>query len=121
AAPPLAAEAAGVLERHEEALRSGSAVSSEITNERWRRYLPDLPEVTAREAGARLASIAAGAEITLFAHYDTDLVGHHRDLAAAIPVLERVDAFLGGLLGALPADLLLVIASDHGNVEDAST
>ena len=39
---------------------------------------------------------------------------------AAVAALERVDAFLGGLVDALPADALLVIASDHGNVEDVT-
>nr|MBA4156072.1 2,3-bisphosphoglycerate-independent phosphoglycerate mutase [Gemmatimonadota bacterium] len=41
-------------------------------------------------------------------------------LADAVAALERVDAFLGGVLEALPADALLVIASDHGNIEDVT-
>lgn len=121
AAPPLAAYAAGVLDRHEQALREGQAVSSSITNEGWRRHLPDLAPVSAAQAGTTLARISGEAELTLFAHYDTDVVGHRRDVEAAVPVLERVDEFLGGLLEALPPDTLLVIASDHGNVEDATT
>jgi phosphopentomutase len=36
----------------------------------------------------------------------------------AVEALERVDDFLAGVLGALPADALLVVASDHGNLED---
>jgi 2,3-bisphosphoglycerate-independent phosphoglycerate mutase len=121
AAPPLAAAAAGVLVRHEEALREGRAVASSITHESWQRHLPGIPAVTAAHAGATLARVSAEADLTLFAHYDTDLVGHRRDLAAAVAVLERVDGFLEGLLNALPAGTLLVIASDHGNVEDTST
>jgi 2,3-bisphosphoglycerate-independent phosphoglycerate mutase len=31
-----------------------------------------------------------------------------------------VDAFVGELVDALPRDALLVLSSDHGNVEDAS-
>ncbi|HEX6068185.1 MAG TPA: alkaline phosphatase family protein, partial [Longimicrobiaceae bacterium] len=79
------------------------------------------PAITAAGAGATLAAVCSQVEITLFAHYDTDLVGHRRDVEAAVPVLERVDAFLGGLIEALPPDALLVIASDHGNIEDATT
>lgn len=120
-APPLAAQAAGVLVRHEEELRAGRAVASSITHETWQRYHPDMPSVTAPAAGRALAGVVREADLTLFAHYDTDLVGHRRDPAAAAAVLERVDGFLAGLLEALPADALLVIASDHGNVEDAST
>jgi phosphopentomutase len=34
--------------------------------------------------------------------------------------LERVDAFLGGVLETFPPDGGLVIASDHGNIEDVT-
>lgn len=122
AAPPLAAHAAGLLTRHEAAVRAGRGVVSEITNAGWRKHLdPDAPVISPADAGRNLAAICAEAEITLFAHYDTDHVGHRMDVDAAVAVLERVDSFLGGLLPALPSDTLLVIASDHGNVEDATT
>ncbi|HEU0077794.1 MAG TPA: alkaline phosphatase family protein, partial [Longimicrobiaceae bacterium] len=62
--------------------------------------------------------IAAEHAVTLYAHNDTDAAGHREDVAGAVAALERVDAFLGGVVDALPADALLVVASDHGNVED---
>lgn len=121
AAPPLAARAAGVLVRDLAELERGEAVASSITNERWRERLGDaLPQVDAAEAGRRLARIAAGAEVTLFAHYDTDHAGHRGGMEGAVAALEKVDAFLGGIVEALPADALLVVSSDHGNVEDVS-
>jgi len=120
AGPPLAARGAGVLDRHEEALARGEAVASEILNDGWRRVLghTHLPEIDARQAGSNLAAIAGRHDLTLFAHYATDTAGHAREMGAAIAALERVDAFLAGLLAALPRDCLLLIASDHGNVED---
>jgi 2,3-bisphosphoglycerate-independent phosphoglycerate mutase len=74
--------------------------------------------VTPEEAARTLLGIAAAAEVTLFAHYDTDHVGHAGELGPAVAALEKVDAFLGALAAGLPDDLLLVVASDHGNVED---
>ena len=119
AAPPLAARAAGVLVRGLPELARGEAVASSITNERWRERLgEELAEVDAAEAGRRLARIAAGAGATLFAHYDTDYAGHRGGMDGAVAALERVDAFLGGLVEALPGDMLLVVGSDHGNVEE---
>ncbi len=120
AGPPLAARGAGVLDRHEEALAEGHAVSSEIVNDGWREHLgfDALPTVTPGEAGANLARIAAAADLTLFAHYSTDTVGHRGEMAAAISALERVDRFLGGLLSELRSDTLLLVTSDHGNLED---
>lgn len=119
AAPPLAADAAGVLVRGFPALEAGEAVASSITHENWRRHVdPSFPDITPEEAGRRLARIAAGADVTLFAHYDTDHAGHGRDAGAAGAALEKVDAFLGAVADSLPPDVLLVVASDHGNLED---
>jgi 2,3-bisphosphoglycerate-independent phosphoglycerate mutase len=119
AAPPFAAGAAGVLTRNENDLREGRAVASEIEHTSWRERLdPTIPPITPSAAGAVLARIASTVEVTLFAHYATDTVGHTRDLWAGVAAMERVDAFLGGLMEAVPDDLLLVVASDHGNIED---
>jgi 2,3-bisphosphoglycerate-independent phosphoglycerate mutase len=121
AAPPLAAAAAGALTRDLPQLVAGEALASSITNERWRESVGEaLPQVTPEEAGRRLARIAGGAEVTLFAHYDTDHAGHRGGMPAAVRALEKVDAFLGALADALPDDALLVVGSDHGNLEDAS-
>ncbi|CAN5741832.1 alkaline phosphatase family protein [soil metagenome] len=119
AAPPFAARAAGVLVRDENDLRAGRAVASEIEHTAWRERLdPTLDPITPAEAGAVLAHIACSADLTLFAHYATDTVGHTRDMAAAVSALERVDAFIGGLVEKVSEDLLLVVTSDHGNIED---
>lgn len=122
AAPPLAARGAGLPFRGARALREGGAVASSIVNDAWRKHLGEkaVPRVSPAEAGRSLARIASGVELTLFAHYDTDLVGHRRDLSLAVVALERVDRFLEGVLRALPDDALLLIASDHGNIEDTS-
>jgi len=120
AGPPLAAHAAGILNRDEEELARGDALSSEILNTAWRTRLglTHLPEVTPEEAGRNLANIAKGAALTFFAHYSTDTAGHARTMADAVAALQRVDAFLGGLVPALSPGTLLVLASDHGNIED---
>jgi 2,3-bisphosphoglycerate-independent phosphoglycerate mutase len=119
AAPPLAALGAGLLNRHHEALSRGEAVASEIVNDGWRRHLGfrDLPRVTPREAGQNLARLTGEADLTLFAHYQTDTAGHRGGMEGGVEAIERVDAFLGGLLDHAPGDLLVLIASDHGNLE----
>jgi 2,3-bisphosphoglycerate-independent phosphoglycerate mutase len=122
AAPPIAAESAGVLNRDQSALAEGRAVASSIVNDGWRRHLgANVPEIAPEAAGRNLARIAGEARLTLFAHYDTDLIGHRSDLQQAVGALERVDRFLAGILPELASDTLLLIASDHGNVEDATT
>jgi len=119
AGPPLAAHAAGLLTLHTPELAAGAAIASEITNTGWREKLRrDVPEISASQAGRNLAGIVAAHELTMFAHYQTDTVGHLRAMEPAVAALERVDEFLGGLLEALPGNAVVVIASDHGNIED---
>ncbi|HKJ03634.1 MAG TPA: alkaline phosphatase family protein [Longimicrobiales bacterium] len=120
AGPPLAARGAGLLDRHEEALADGTAVSSEIVNEGWRRHPGHdwIPEVSEEDAGRTLAAIASAHDLTLYAHYATDTAGHRGGMDGAVASLQRVDRFLSGLMGSLPQDTTLLIASDHGNLED---
>jgi hypothetical protein len=120
AGPPLAARGAGLLDRHEEALEAGDAVSSEIVNDGWRRHLAhtSLPDLTPQGAGRNLARLAELHDLTLYAHYSTDTAGHRRDLTSALVALERVDRFLAGVLESISDDTLLLVVSDHGNIED---
>lgn len=119
AAPPLVAQSAGVLTRGLLELAAGDALASSITNERWReRVGEELAQVTPELAAERLARIAGESEVTLFAHYDTDYTGHRGGMEGGVAAVEKVDAFLGALADALPPDLLLVVSSDHGNLED---
>lgn len=39
-------------------------------------------------------------------------------MSGAVAALEKVDAFLGGLLAGVAGETLLVVASDHGNLEE---
>lgn len=123
AAPPLAARGAGVLNRHAEELRRERAVASEIENERWRSRpgMADLPRVTPRRAGRTLSRLAAEVDLCLFAHYGTDVAGHRGGMGGAVRALERVDAFLGGVVHDLAPGSLLLVASDHGNIEEVGT
>jgi hypothetical protein len=122
AGPPVAALGAGVLSRHTDALMRGDAVASEITNEAWRLHLrrTDLPRIDAHRAGINLARITSHNDLTLFAHYSTDTIGHRGDFARATAALETLDAIVGGITEALAPDALVFVTSDHGNIEDAT-
>lgn len=122
AAIPLAAKRAGLLVRHEEALVAGQAVASGIVNDGWIHGLGhgEVPSVTPRTAGHALASVVEQADLTLYAHYATDQVGHRGGMAAARAALETVDEFLAGVLDHVPANTLVLLTSDHGNIEDVT-
>jgi len=114
---------AGVRLRGADDLARGSGVSADITGEGWRALgHPEIPVVTPQEAGYRLAALSATATFTLFDFWKTDHAGHARSLEGAIQILERLDGLLEGTLARIDLDdTLLIITSDHGNIEDLST
>ncbi|MEM1044001.1 MAG: peptidase [Bacteroidota bacterium] len=113
---------AGVELRREADLRRGEALAADLTGAGWREHLGlDVPVITERAAGERLARLSPEADLVLFEYYLTDKAGHSRDAERAASVLRSLDAFFGGLLGALGPDDRLVVTSDHGNLEDLGT
>lgn len=95
-------------------------MSSEIVNDGWKTHLGHdwLPDITPSQAGAALGRIAVEHDLTLYAHYSTDTAGHRGGMDGAVEALERVDLFLRGLLETLDPSVLLLVTSDHGNIED---
>lgn len=119
----IAAEGAGVRFRDLDDLRGGRAVMWDITGEalHTQDIIVDVPLVTPRQAGERLAHLARDHALVFFECFLPDLAGHGRLAMSAEAVIERIDALLGGILDALhPGDTLLV-TSDHGNIEDRRT
>ncbi len=118
----VAVTQAGVRLRTLEDLARGEALFHDFTN----RLLPErgcyLPPITPREAGARLAAITAGHAFTMYEHFLTDLAGHSQDMDRAVEVLENLEGLLDGLLAHLDLSRhLVILTSDHGNLEDLST
>ena len=114
---PLAVTAAGLPLLTQADLLAGTALSADFTGEGWPE--PGAPVLGAHQAGQRLAELAAGYNFAFFEYWITDYIGHRGDLAQAREVLERFDAVLGGLLSAWDDQAgLIVITSDHGNLED---
>jgi hypothetical protein len=101
-------------------LEAGEAVAFDIDHSVLRELGHDLEPVAPEEAGRRAAAVAGQNDFTLYEHFLTDKAGHGREMAEAVTVLERLDAFLGGVFAHLPEDVLFVLTSDHGNVEDLS-
>ena len=59
--------------------------------------------------------------LVLFEHFRLDAMAHAQNRVAVLRELGRYDEFLGGVLEQWDEDDWLVLASDHGNVEDLST
>ena len=104
-------------------LRTGDALSADITNERWDRLgYPDMPVITVQEAGRRLVELTRVHDFVLYEFYFTDNAGHNQSMEEAKKVLQNLDGLLEGILSVFDNDnMLLIVTSDHGNMEDLST
>ena len=108
--------------RLKERLLRGRAVSHDLTREVLlaRGYTGSI--IAPEEAAAHLAGIARDYDFTLFEFFQTDLNGHRGGPDDVREVLGRLNTFLAALVPQLKdAGKLLVITSDHGNIEDCRT
>lgn len=101
--------------------RAGDGLTHDITGRRARAHGLDLPLRAPEEGAEVLLRIARGADLALFEFFETDEAGHARDMDRALDALRRLDVFLRTLVAGLGPGDALVVASDHGNVEDLST
>ncbi len=122
-ATALAWQSTGIPFNDSNALSAGSAVSADITNERWGRLgYPHMPVISPGEAGRRLARLSAAYDLVVYEFYYTDHAGHAQNMAEGIGHLRHLDAMLEGLLSAYDASsTTIVMTSDHGNLEDLSS
>jgi hypothetical protein len=100
------------------------ALTAEWTTEGWRSHLKieDLPDYSPREAGRLLVKLSRNIDFAFHSHWLTDRIGHRGTLERGVQILERFDQILRGLLDEWQDNEgLILITSDHGNMEDLST
>ncbi len=113
---------ANVSIRSRKDVLDGRALTADLTGVGWHRIGHAIPPINEAEAGRRLGALSRDYRLTLFEYFFTDKAGHGRIDTAPGEILDRLDAFFHGLLEVLDADRdLLVVTSDHGNVEAAHT
>jgi hypothetical protein len=120
---PLAVTNAGLPLFSAEDYYAGRALAADFTGQGWRDFLgyADAPILQPRAAGAALARLAAAYDFAMFEYWASDYAGHKQDMPWAVAQLETFDGVLSGVLEAWNADQgLILITSDHGNMEDLS-
>jgi len=107
----------------EEKIYSGEALSGDWTGAGWRSELgyTDTPVYTPVEAGKRMVALSRQYDFAFFSHWMTDVIGHRGTVAEGASLLELFDGVMAGALEEWDDDEgLIVITSDHGNLEDLS-
>ncbi len=121
---PLAVTSAGYSLFNQEDYFAGQALSADFTGHGWRSMLEiaEAPLRSPHEAGKKLAELAQAYDFSMFEYWASDYAGHKQNMQWAIEQMEIFDGVLEGLVKAwdMGEDLIL-ITSDHGNMEDLST
>lgn len=100
---------------------SEEALTAEIVQNAWRERLDiNIPKITAANAAERLLNVAPNYDLVLYEYYLTDKAGHTKELENAQRVLKTLDEFLLYIIRNKRSEDILVITSDHGNLEDLS-
>ena len=115
--PVHAAQAAGLELADLRAYARGQAIAADLTGAYFAGGDSDLPVQSAEAAGERLSTLAATADFTFFDFWLSDRVGHRGTFGEAVRLVEELDRFIAGVVGAL-GEVTLLITSDHGNLED---
>ncbi len=121
---PLAAITAGLALRTETDLQAGQALSADFTAQGWRERLnlADSYVLSPYQAGKQLAQLALCYDFSFFEYWLSDYAGHEQDMVKACELMETLDQVLGGLLANWDyQNGLILMTSDHGNMEDLST
>ncbi len=120
--PPYACLHAGIPLCQAADLASGRGISADITGAGW-HFLghPATKVISPAVAGRRLAGLLEWHEFVLFEYWKTDHAGHAQSLTEGCASLSALDGLLAGVLEAFDSRRhLLVLTSDHGNLEDLS-
>jgi 2,3-bisphosphoglycerate-independent phosphoglycerate mutase len=121
---PLALTNAGLsLFTHDDYI-AGKALSADFTGNGWREFLgyPNAPHYDPRSAGVKLAQLSKQFDFSFFEYWASDYAGHKQDMDSAVRQLEIFDDVLEGLLeNWRDKDDLILLTSDHGNMENLST
>lgn len=118
----VAARSAEVRLRNLSDLTRGRALYHDFTNQLLRSRGFSVPRLSPEEAAQRLAAMAETYDLTFYEYLQTDLAGHAQNMDRAVQLLEDLDRFISKLVELIDRSRhLLVLVSDHGNVEDLST
>ena len=103
-------------------VHAGRAATFDFTGEVLRAFGVQAPHISIPDAARAVVRGAQEVNLAAFETFLTDKAGHTQDMTWARTEIIRVDRFLKEVIAATdPERDLVVVTSDHGNLEDLST
>lgn len=120
----LMTKSAGIPLNSVQEVLDGKALTAEIVQDYWKKFLDiSVPAITTEIAAKRAYESLLEHDLVLMEYYLTDKAGHAQNMDDAKRAIERVDDFISAFVHEMNSgdqDVLLLITSDHGNIEDLS-
>lgn len=118
----LMARSAGLKLNTTQDIKDGKAITAEIVQNAWREKLNiDIPKINEKDAANRMITMSKENDFLLYEYYLTDKAGHNQSKEDAEVVLSRLNLFLVEIMKQMSSNDLLILSSDHGNLEDLNT
>ncbi len=120
----MAVKLAGIPLKNTDNMKAGQALSADLTGQGWRDRLniQGIPIYSPTESGTQLAKLTLEYDFAFFEYWLSDYAGHRADMEQSCQLLEMFDEMLGGLIeGLKDSKGLILLTSDHGNMEDITT
>jgi 2,3-bisphosphoglycerate-independent phosphoglycerate mutase len=118
----LMTKSAGIPLNSVQEVLDEKALTAEIIQDYWKKFLDiPVPAITTEIAAKRAYESLIEHDLVLMEYYLTDKAGHAQNMEDAQRAIERVDAFISAFVDEMnrgKQDVLLLITSDHGNIED---
>ncbi len=102
-------------------LKAKRSIYHDFTNQELIKKGFNVPLFSAVNAGRILAETSQNYDFCLYEYFKTDHAGHSQSLKSAVLMLAQIEQFILTVLKHINlAETLLIITSDHGNIEDLS-
>ncbi|MEN8153227.1 MAG: alkaline phosphatase family protein [Acidobacteriota bacterium] len=105
-----------------EDIKEKRSLYQEYSNESLIKHGLDLPVYSPENAGEIISGISGNYDFILYEYFQTDVFAHRKLPEEKFELIKNLDRLIGRLISTLNkrTDTLMII-SDHGNMEDAST
>jgi hypothetical protein len=103
-------------------IRKKQALYHDYTNAELISRGFNVPALTAEAAADVLIRESMKYSLVLYEYFLTDFAGHARDLHRAVSEIHKVEKLIIAVLNKISfKDTMLIVVSDHGNIEDLRT
>ena len=103
-------------------IRQGRALYHDYSNRVLKDLYFDVPELTGTDSAEIILNVSKDFDLVLYEYFETDRAGHDKNLKQAIAEIQKLEALISGIIERIVInDTILLVVSDHGNIEDLRT